>query len=649
MATPEEILASPSNISRPVAKGYGARLDNTLLRVVNDQDNPIQIQYAEMQAPRVQTGEDPEDAGAPEFGFKFARSNFTGGEGLDFAHRIDNPANYRTRFWDSKGIDVFTPDPGERRELRLNKDVEEIFSSSKDNIPLARFDEKLFVGDGEDVQVIDSPSGSYSTSSEQVTSGTTVHDLVAYGGHLYAACGSDGIYRRDTDGNWSSWSNQPAYGVWSEKGRIFCVEDNVLYEAKENDDSETVASLGGGGTWNDVTDVGEAIAAAASPGEIWFFSITEDDTIDLIPASQVPLYNDIPVAISGYRGMLFYLTYQPVTGGYMARLWSGVFQQGNIADTAVIREWGTKADPLPEPPSALTPHHAKMYAGITEPTSTHLWKYDLETTGRIRDIGGDSYTGRIIDIESVGDTLFYSIKGEGVYRESDEYVSSGYLILPLVDFFDAQTKSWVSVDIDMGSLNGGGEAHVYYSTDPDAINDRDHGSWREVIHVENHPPEEPIRFRRVSSRYMTLKIVLDRGDNHTKSPSFRSVSMTAYPGETDLMLQVPINVSDRFERPGRRAVTIDNLGDITYRFLQSKHSRSVYFELYRPEERIMGTVIDVSERIPYVNKVTGSVTYISTLTVRGRRVGRLTQALSGELIGIQLIGISSFGEDEEEE
>ena len=642
MGKPEDYLANPTNVPRPLAQGYGARLDNTLLRIINDEENPVQIQYADMQSPRIRTGEDPEDAGAPDFGYKFARSDFTGGEGLDFAHRMENPENYRTRFWDSKGIDVFVPEPGEQRRLRLCREVDHIESvQSNGQAAVEIFDEKLFCADGEDVIVIENPSSSsFSSSTENIGTGLSAYGLVAFGGYLYAACGSDGIYRRDHDGNWEEYNTQDAYGIWAEKSRLFVVNSNELLEVPSDspDDVEIVATTSSGSTWTDMTSVGDAIAASSSEGSIWFFTLAGEEDINLIPAAQVPLYSDIPVAVSGYRGLLFYLTYQRLETGYMARFWRGVFQQGDITETTLIREWGKTSAPLPHAPHSLEPHRGKIYMGIPEPEGTYLWKYDLETTGRVRDIGIEGVTGSIGGIKSFSNTIFYSINDDGLYRESRSHVESGYLILPLVDFFDGQRKSWASVDIDVPRLSDDERVRVYYSTDPDAINDPDHDSWREVVYVETQSPDEPIRFRRVSSRYLTLKVEFDRGEDHESTPTMRSISVDAYPGETDVMMQVPVNVSDRLERPGRRAVMVDNLGDITYRFLQSKHSRSVYFELYRPQERIMGTVVDVSERIPYVNKITGSVTYIANLVVRGRRVGRLTQALSPDLIGISFLG-----------
>ena len=642
MGKPEDHLANPNNVPRPLAQGYGARLDNTLLRIINDEENPVQIQYADMQSPRIRTGEDPEDAGAPEFGYKFARSDFTGGEGLDFAHRMENPENYRTRFWDSKGIDVFVPDPGEQRRLRLARDVESLSPLENGNADIELFDGMIFCADEENVIVVENPaSSSPSISTEEVNSNVTVYALANQGEYLYAACGSDGLHRRDDQGTWESYNSHDAYNVWSEKGRLFIVDGNELLEVtgeSPTDDVDVVGTASGGATWNDMTSLGEGIAAGSSDGNLWFFTLAGEDNIDLIPAAQVPLYSDIPVAVVGYRGIIFYLTYQRLETGYMARFWRGVFQQGDIAETTLIREWGSSSHPLPHAPCSLETHRGKIYMGVPEPEGTYLWKYDLETTGRVRDIGIEGVTGSIGGIKSFSNTMFYSINDEGLYRESKEYVESGYLILPLIDFFDGQRKSWASVDVDVPRLSDDERIRVYYSTDPDAINDPDHDSWREVIYIETQSPDEPIRFRRVSSRYLTLKVEFDRGEDHESTPTMRSISVDAYPGETDIMMQVPINVSDRLERPGRRAVMVDNLGDITYRFLQSKHSRSVYFELYRPQERIMGTVVDVSERIPYVNKITGSVTYIANLVVRGRRVGRLTQALSPDLIGISFLG-----------
>ena len=100
------VLPSPSNTSQPQAQGFEANLDDLFWRFAVGPDRQRQINTAPLQAQAIQTSETPEDF-QQEFGQIYSRTNFSGGEGLDKAHRREGTPNDFSRFWDSKGIDVF--------------------------------------------------------------------------------------------------------------------------------------------------------------------------------------------------------------------------------------------------------------------------------------------------------------------------------------------------------------------------------------------------------------------------------------------------------------------------------------------------------------------------------------------------------------
>ena len=78
-----------------------------MLRFAVGPGRQLNINTAPLQAQAIQTSETPEDF-QQEFGQIYSRTDFSGGSGLDKAHKRDAGESALTRFWDSKGVDVFS-------------------------------------------------------------------------------------------------------------------------------------------------------------------------------------------------------------------------------------------------------------------------------------------------------------------------------------------------------------------------------------------------------------------------------------------------------------------------------------------------------------------------------------------------------------
>src|SRR6056300_42696 len=111
-------VATTINISNPKRYGYDVRIDDILLRYAVGPGREMQIQSSDVQEGQVNVKQNAEDF-TSNLGRIYSRNNFAGGQGLDTAHRANGTPKDTTRFFDSKGVDVFHGDDETSYNLHL--------------------------------------------------------------------------------------------------------------------------------------------------------------------------------------------------------------------------------------------------------------------------------------------------------------------------------------------------------------------------------------------------------------------------------------------------------------------------------------------------------------------------------------------------
>lgn len=595
-------------VDRPRSHGYSVQVDDLLLRTANIAGQQIRVQSARAQAQQVNTSENPEEF-ISDVGRTFALSDATGGEGLLLRHRRRRTDADSTRYWDSRGVKIERPEQGRTASLCLLNDTEVIHTGSTVASPMVAFDGDLFVGNGTNVTVIDTPEGTPSTTSEAVGGGAVV-GLAALGDRLFAATTS--AIRVRTSGTWGAAAGSlAATAIWSAKDRLILAASEELDEWDGDAASlTTLYTLPSGESWVGAVDGPGAVYAAATNGFVYAFA--PDDTGALALLGQTKFQSETPTCIGASQGLVFVGTDQAGIG----RLWVMQAANGELTG-AVVREWtlGT--------PYAIVADRENVYTVVGDGEGVHsTWRYDVVTGGLFRwwDFTADD-TNDATSLALLAGNFYAAFDGAAdttVQRTASTLVSEGYLISPLADFYTAEAKTWVGGTLDVGDIPSGSRVELLYTTSTAAMTDPD-GEWR-LIASASSSTDTTFSIAGVEARQLAGMVRLYADTALTGCPEVESFSFRGLLASTDVLVELPINVSDWLEQPYKKPLRVPGLGSAVYAALKSKERANVYVELFRPSERIRGQMEAVETPVPQLSR-RGSSLLVSLVTIRGRRVG----------------------------
>ena len=640
-------VATTINISNPKRYGYDLRLDNILLRTAVGPDRDMVIQSTDVTEQGVNVRQNAEDFNSG-IGRIFSRNNFSGGSNLDTAHRANGSQSDATRFWDSKGVDVFDNDLGTSYSISLLHTTtnNRALSSSDNDNHIAVVGTTIYASDDETLYKSTDGGSSWSIQSEGLSAGYNIKGLTAHGDLLYITAnnGSAGEIESLTSGGTSTQKLSAAIydKIWSVKGKFLVTIGSAIHQY---DGATTVGSaiitLPSGQTFTDVCDAGAVVLATASDGKIYSF---KDISGTLTAKGQTEITNESPTCIVESQGIVFYGTKSTqITGNkVIGRLYRADLTVADdlyvLANNQLIKQWDE--DSIDNAPYALYTTRDSVYCGIKESASTtYLWKYYLPTGGIARYWEANA-GGNVYNICQVNEKFSFSVGGSGVYTQSSVYEASGYLVLPAADFYTAESKQWVGVELSTESLPTNTEVLASYSTKFEALNNSSDSSYVTAITQTGGTGDNEVQVEEVS-RYLVGKITLST-TNTSNTPKVKSVQFRALPRPETVVAQIPINISDRVHRPGRKPIKVKGLGDALYNSLRDKEGDAVTLEIYDPNEIIRGVV----ERISYPvlsNTELGSVVQYAIITVRGTRQNVVTDVTSTEVFGINALGLMRFG------
>ena len=661
-------VATTSIVSKPKQYGYDIQLDDVLLRTAIGPNAQMTIQSSDVQESGINVRQNPEDF-TSNLGRIYSRNNFKSGQGLDTAHRSNGNPDDVNRFWDSKGIDVFHAEDETSYHIHLLHETADVNVRGADttfagtnNYMTQTTDGKIWVTDNTSVYY--STDGTSWTEVDSATNNATHNftGIAAFGNKLFltTANGTTDSQLIEFDGT-STWTVQTTAqssaggltGVWFVKNRLWITGNdgtaeyiweaspfNKSWSGSDLQDADSIVEVEPTHEFTGIIDGGAAVLAASTDGTVYSFKLSSGSFVNQgqtkIPFEQVH-------SIAASEGIIFLGTKEE--GGNstgVGRLYRtelvAVDDLYVLANRQLIKEWiYTGIDATPH---AMFVSRDSVYMGVQEDTSeVNLWRYYLPTGGLARDLltTGNSF---VYGITQNAGKFVISVSGSDVYKEQSTYVSEGYLITSAADFFTAESKQFVGAEISTVNMPANTEVELLYSTKFEALNNPNDSSFVSALTQISGTGDVEKQIAEVS-RYIVGKVVL-KSTNNVSTPEVKSVQFRALARPELVVAQIPINISDRVERPGRKPIRVKGLGEALYRALRDKEGTSVTLELFEPTEIIRGVVEQISYPIQS-NEVVGSDTHYAIITVRGTRQPSLEDVTSVNTVGIAAYGIMRFG------
>ena len=651
-------VATTINISNPKRYGYDVRIDEILLRSAVGPGREMQIQSSDVQEGQINVKQNPEDF-TSNLGRIYSRNNFSGGQGLDTAHRANGSSKDTTRFFDSKGVDVFHGDDETSYHVHLlHTTAEELSFSNSNNYLAQTTNGDMYVTDGTTIYKSTDNGDNWSAVTTGLTINHNFTGAAAVGDQVYFTTANGTTASELIQFNGTTWSenstdqssNAGLTGCWFAKGQLFISGDdgtveylwavspfNKTWSSSDLAEADAIVTFEDSHHVSQVVDAGAVVLAASTNGDI--YSIKDvSGTMTLKGQTNIP-FEEVH-SIAAAEGIVFFGTKEKARD--VGRFYRADLTVADdlyvLANRQLVKEW--VIDSVDTTPKHMFVSRDSVYCGIKESASeSYLWRYYLPTAGFARDLEMGA-AGFIEGITQSNGKFIISLAGSGVYKESTTFESEGYIIMSAADFFTAESKQFVGAEISTFSLASNTSVELFYSTKFEALDDPNDGSFIKALDQAAGTGDTEKQISEIS-RYIVGKVVL-KSANGSNTPKIKSVQFRALARPELVVAQIPINISDRVERPGRKPIKVKGLGDTLYNTLRSKEGDSVTLELFDPAEIIRGVV----ERISYPinsNVERGSVTQYAILTVRGTRQPTITDVTSTQLFGINALGLVRFG------
>jgi len=654
-------VESPS----PRATGHNAKIGDLLVRTAESAEAPLGFTTRNQQAQRTDDSASVYEE-VDEIGFTYARFNHIGGEGLAWYPPRSGkivPELDPIRYFDSRNILVGREVDDVPYRLELAK-AWKVLDNAQTFIDTFASNDHIYYAHALTVTQADDWDGTNSTTYTLV--GTTGPILTLFGSR------GDDVCVITTEGDLfvkprgatafvlayeAGVTGAALVGGWWAKGRVIAERTKT----STIDTSELVEiALAVGGTpatptvtptvtvldtfdadvWS-IVDASIAIVVALSNGELRSF-VPQSDTAGSAPVLTLRGTTPMPTSETPYllgfgSGKLLILTEAEGAGGrkraYSAEVLDERFDFV-IGQLQLLREWANTTDTPDIRGSMVATRNAIWWLiNDTDSAMCELWHYDTISTGVFRDSEVGANSG--IALATFQDRFGLIYNSEVWTRDLASYHDEGYLITPNINFGRTSELAWLASKILVENIGAAsGTVDLHYSTDPNAIYDAAHPSWRLIATLTDQSQSGiNLSVNNVTSQQLALKITLKAPTTPNDTPRVLRYSMRAVTTARDWIIPIVINVSDLIEVPNRHPLEVPGWGRALYQQLMSMVGDAVDVEIYDPPGQFQGIIDSLSIPVDYTPD-RGSPTTIAVLTLLGSQV-------TG---GVQYAGSNSFAQ-----
>ena len=211
------------------------------------------------------------------------------------------------------------------------------------------------------------------------------------------------------------------------------------------------------------------------------------------------------------------------------------------------------------------------------------------------------------------------------------------------DFFTSQPKQWVGSRLYVDTIANNTSVQTDFSNDLNDLTTPTSTNYATIQNLEQGEGGDEVTIQNVVASWFIPKITLRSNDGKTHTPEVYSFAVRAFPEPEDVILRLPVNVSDKLERPGKRGKIIPGAGAKLFNTLQRLEGKSVTCKVFRPDLIVRGILENVT--LPVTEIVQrGSSTVFCTIQVRGQQVtNTLDEVTSLGVLGVGELGIYEFG------
>ena len=650
-----------TQVKYPKAQGYGARLDQLFVRLAPDRENLMRYYTKDSLAER------QDDRGSfyenvLDLGYAWARTDWSGGQGLDWDPPdrtvLQGEANLDgIRFWDSDNLNidrdvVDASDLAESRGIRLSPRFTNpafSFTTPKD---MTASKDNIFVIDGSDVEWFSTWETGTPDDTDTLASAPDAI-AAAPNGVCMAVTANGHIFVRPEAGTafidlYTPAGNRNAIGVWYTKGRFvvgFEDTDDGIFELSEvtstdawaTNLTEAIIDTADAAFWS-VVDSGPALVAACGDGTVRTYTpfLDSNDPAavgQLIARGRTPVPSgEAPYLLGDVGGALIILTVAvhnttETVSAYSSEVLDNRFDY-SVGQLQLLRRWEQITQRFDVTQAMASTRNSLFFVIYEASGAENVWRFDAITLG----ISRHQRTGSTDDGEPTDPTTTGLIRYEGriggIDTQNDntfvahetEFNDGGFIITPNITFGLNTDLNWIASVVEVRGLTGGAQVELYRSLDPTAISDPDHGSWVLVRRLTNDTQSGvEVPMVGVTGRSLTFQMKLIQGTDMTANPVVSRLAIRGLPRHRDWIVELPVNVSDLIEVPGRQPVRVSGWGDRIHKAMLSLQGTHLELEVFDPPLLFRGIVSNIHEPTTWISP-RGSSGRRCTVEFRGNRI-----------------------------